>query len=201
MMKNNLIITIERENGSGGRYIGEKLAKNLGIKCYNGELVDETAKEFGETTDYVTKNDEKRPTNLMYFGGQVLPAKLFYEQSKFIKEIADKQSCVIIGRCSDYVLKDYTNVINIFITAQLGSRIERYCRLNNVDIIKASKQITKEDKERSSYYKFYTNQNWGDAKNYNLCIDTSKVGIDGAVELIKNFILLFNKSNDNEEIR
>lgn len=195
-MDKKIIITIGRENGSGGRYIGEKLAKDLGINCYNDELITETAKEYKNNLNYVQKNDEKPPESTFYFGGQPIPAKIFEEQSSIIRKIAKNESCVFIGRASDYVLKDYTDVINVFVYAPLGSRIERYSRRNNISIIEAEKMITKQDKKRASYYKFYTNQTWGAAKNYNICIDTSKVGIDGAVQLIKDYISL-NTKNDN----
>lgn len=195
-MSENLIITIGRENGSGGRYIGEKLAKDLGINCYNDELITETAKNYNANLKYVQKNDEQPPESTFYFGGQPIPAKIFEEQSSLIRKIAQKESCVFIGRASDYVLKDYKNVVNVFVNAPLGSRIERYSRRNNISIIEAEKAITKQDKKRASFYKFYTNQTWGAAKNYNICIDTSKVGIDGAVELIKNYIKLNNANND-----
>lgn len=189
-MSEKVIITIGRENGSGGRYIGEKLAKELGINCYNDELITETAKKYHTSLKYVEKNDEKPPESAFYFGGQPIPAKVFEEQSEIIKKIAKEESCVFIGRASDYVLKDCKNVINVFVFAPLNSRIERYSRRNNLSEMEAKKAIMEQDKKRASYYKFYTNQNWGEAKNYNICIDTSKVGIDGAVQLIRDYMEL-----------
>ena len=134
-MKKNLIITIGRENGSGGKYIGEKLAKSLGIKCYDSSLIKETAKNFNLDTKYIEQFDEMPPRGLLYFGGQPIPMDLFLEESETIKEIASKESCVIIGRASNYVLRDYDNVINVFIHAPMGARIERYCRRNNTSIM------------------------------------------------------------------
>lgn len=195
-MNERIIITIGRENGSGGRYIGEKLAKELGINCYNDELIIETVEKYNTSLKYVEKNDEKPPESTFYFGGQPIPAKVFEEQSVIIKRIAKEESCVFIGRASDYVLKDFKNVINVFVFAPLNSRIERYSRRNNISEREAKRAIMQQDKERATYYKFYTNQSWGDAKNYNICIDTSKVGIDGAVQLILNYIEL-NTNNDN----
>lgn len=194
-MKNNLIITIGRENGSGGKYIGEKLALDLGIKCYDEKLITKTAERFNKDIKYVEKNDEKPPEGIFYFGGQPIPTKVFEEQSTLIKKIASEESCVFIGMASSYVLRDYDNVINVFIHAPLGSRIERYSRRNNVTVMEAEKAIKIKDKKRSEYYKFYTSQNWGEASNYNLSIDTSKVGIDGAVKIIKNYISLMNNDN------
>ena len=195
-MDKKTIITIGRENGSGGRYIGEKLAQKLGINCYNNELISEIAKKYNSDLNYVEKNDEQPPEGTFYFGGQPIPAKVFEEQSSLIREIAQKESCVFIGRASDYVLKDFDNVINVFVHAPLTSRIERYSRRNNISMVEAEKEITKQDKKRASFYKFYTNQIWGEAKNYNICIDTSKVGIDGAVQLIENYMTLNNMNND-----
>lgn len=196
-MKNHLVITIGRQKGSGGKYIGEKLAEELGIKCYDTQLIEETAKMSHHDKKYVEEHDEKPPVSFLYFGGQPIPMSMVTLQANLIKEIASKESCVIIGRASDYVLKDFENVLNIFVHAPLGARIERYCRRKNVDIIKAEKMIRKEDKERATFYNYYTNQKWGDAKNYHLSIDTSKVGIEGAIELIKEYIKLEN----NEENR
>lgn len=194
MKTDNLIITIGRENGSGGRYIGEKLAKKLGIKCYNNELLIETAKECNINLVDLQKNDEKKPNPLLYFGGQSVPSNLFAEESEFIRKLAAKESCVIIGRCSNIILNDFTNVVNVFVHAPIESRIERYCRRNNVNAIEALKRINKEDKERANYYNFYTSGIWGDSKSYNLLIDTSKTGIDGAVELINDYIEIVSKN-------
>ena len=195
-MDRKTIITIGRENGSGGRYIGEKLAQKLGINCYNNELISEITKKYSSDLNYVEKNDEQPPEGAFYFGGQPIPAKVFEEQSSLIREIARKESCIFIGRASDYVLKDFDNVINVFVHAPLASRIERYSRRNNISAVEAEKEITKQDKKRSSFYKFYTNQIWGEAKNYHICIDTSKVGIDGAVQLIENYMTLNTMNND-----
>lgn len=192
-----IVITIGRENGSGGRYIGELLAKKLGIKCYNDELLEETAKKYNIDLSYLKKTDEKKPNNLMYFGGQNIPLDTFNKEALLIKQLAN-ESCIIIGRCSNYILSDLENVINIFVYAPLGARIERYARRNNVDVIKAEKMITREDKQRANYYNFYTSQIWGEAKGYNLSIDTSKTGIEGAVKLIEDYINIVNSNDDNK---
>lgn len=186
--KNNLIITIGRENGSGGRYIGEKLAEEFGIKCYDNELITETAQKYSMDKNFVEKHDEKRPNGIFYFGSQSLPMELFAEQSAVIKEIAEKESCVFIGRASDYVLRDYTNVVNVFIHAPLEARLERFCRRKGTDIAEAEKSILKKDKERANYYQYYTNQTWGAAKNYHISIDTSIMEIEGTVEMLKAYI-------------
>lgn len=191
-MNNNLIITIGRQNGSGGRYIGEKLAAALGIKCYNGELITETAKSSGMHPDYIQQHDEKQPQNLMYFGGQAIPLPIFLAQSKAIREIAERESCVFIGRCSNYVLREHPNTVNIFVHAPLGARIARICRRDNLDTVSAERCITHMDNERAGYYNFYTKQKWGAACNYHLCLDTSLIGIDSSVEMIKMYTALRN---------
>lgn len=133
----------------------------------------------------------------MYFGGQNIPLDTFNKEALLIKQLAN-ESCIIIGRCSNYILSDLENVINIFVHAPLGARIERYARRNNVDVIKAEKMITREDKQRANYYNFYTSQIWGEAKGYNLSIDTSKTGIEGAVKLIEDYINIVNSNDDNK---
>jgi len=188
MSKDNFIITIGRENGSGGRYIGERLAQELGIACYDSELITETAKKYSMDKKFVEKHDEKRPNGVLYFGGQSIPMTLFAEQSAVIKEIAEREACVFIGRASDYVLRGYANVVNIFIHAPLPARVERFCRRKGVDASEAEKTILKEDKERANYYRYYTNQTWGAAKNYHISIDTSIMGVEGTVEMIKTYI-------------
>lgn len=197
-MNNNLIITINRENGSGGRYIGEKLATSLGIKCYNNELINELANLTGEDPEKLKEKDETKEKGVMYFGGISTNVKRFEAQSKIIKKIANKESCIIIGRCADFILKDYPNKISIFIHAPLGSRIERITRRKKHSVINAEKYIRKEDKARVNYYNFYTGQNWNDIKNYDLSIDTSKTGIDGAVELITNYIKILKDNNKDK---
>lgn len=195
---NNLVITIGRENGSGGKYIGEKLAKELGLHCYDYSLLKKAAEEFNENINTIKKTDEKRPKSLFAFGGQTIPAKQFSESSSIILELANRKSCVFIGRASDYVLRNHSNVINIFIHAPLEYRINRYSNRKGISKEEAEKLIKKNDKERANFYKFYTNQIWGDSKNYNLSIDTSKVGIDGAIELIKNYISLTQKEESKK---
>lgn len=186
--KDHLIITISRQKGSGGHYVGELLAKKMGIKCYDEELIIETAKSSGMNEDYVTKHDEKPAHNIIYFAGQPVPMHLYMEQSKVIREIASRESCVFVGRCADYVLRDFSNVINVFVTAPLGARIERVCRRENLSVTEAEKLIAKVDKDRSSYYHFYSQQRLGNCANYQICLDTSRISIDDAVEMIEDYI-------------
>lgn len=186
--KDNLIITISRQKGSGGHYVGELLAKKMGIKCYDEELIIETAKVSGMSENYVTKHDEKPAHNIIYFAGQPVPMHLYMEQSKVIRDIAARESCVFVGRCADYVLRDFNNVINVFVTAPLGARIDRVCKREGISVTEAEKMITRIDKERSSYYHFYSQQRMGNCANYQICLDTSRISIDDAVEMIEEYI-------------
>ena len=188
LSKDFLIITISRQKGSGGHYVGELLAKKMGIKCYDEELIIETAKSSGMNADYVTRHDEKPAQNLIYFAGQPVPMHLYMEQSKVIREIASRESCVFVGRCADYVLRDFNNVINVFVTAPLGARIERVCRREGLSVTDAEKLIARVDKDRSSYYHFYSQQRLGNCANYQICLDTSRISIDDAVEMIQEYI-------------
>lgn len=188
LSKDNLIITIGRQKGSGGHYVGELLAKKLGIRCYDEELIIETARSSGMHEDYVTRHDEKPAHNIVYFAGQPVPMHLYMEQSKVIREIAGRESCVFVGRCADYVLRDFNNVINVFVTAPLGARIERVCRRENITVHEAEKMIAKIDKDRAGYYHFYSQQRLGNCANYQICLDTSRVSIDDAVSLIQDYI-------------
>lgn len=188
LSKDNLIITISRQKGSGGHYVGELLAKKLGIKCYDEELIIETAKSSGMSENYVTKHDEKPAHNIIYFAGQPVPMHLYMEQSKVIRDIAARESCVFVGRCADYVLRDFNNVINVFVTAPLGARIDRVCKREGIGVTEAEKLITRIDKERSSYYHFYSQQRLGNCANYQICLDTSRISIDDAVEMVEEYI-------------
>lgn len=195
-MEEKVVITIGRENGSGGKYIGEELAKELGIKCYDENLISETAKQYHINEKNVEKNDEKLPQNILYFGGQMLPAKTFEEEEELIAKIAKEESCIFIGRAADYVLRNEKNVYSVFVHAPIDARVSRYSTRNNISEDKAKKAIAEQDKMRANFYKFYTNQTWGDSRNYNISIDTSKVGIDGAIEIIKNFIKVSKQDNN-----
>lgn len=188
LKKDHLIITISRQKGSGGHYVGELLAKKLGIKCYDEELIVETAKKSGMKEEYVTRHDEKPAYNIVYFAGQPVPMHLYMEQSKVIREIAGRESCVFVGRCADYVLRDFENVINVFVTAPLGARIDRVCKREALSVTEAEKLISKVDKDRASYYHFYSQQRLGNCENYHICLDASRIAIDDAVEMIQEYI-------------
>lgn len=188
----NLIITIGRENGSGGRHVGELVAKKLGVAFYDKALLSETAKNSGFDEKFIADNEEKKPqlfwgTGSFYSYEQPISLKLYIEQSNTIKAIAERESCVIVGRCADYVLSEYDNVLNVYVHAPLSARIKRIAERDGISEDKAKSYINKNDKARAAYYDYFTNKVWGAAKNYHLSIDTEKLGIDGAVEIILEY--------------
>lgn len=194
------IITIGRQYGSGGRDIGEKLAKELEIPFYDNELLKIAAEESGISQEFFEDNDEKPVNSLLYilstnYTEDNLPFnhKLFLAQFDAIKKIASEGPCVIVGRSADYALKNLKNVVNIFIHASMESRIERVMAKHNVPSKKAKEIIYRTDKQRASYYNFYTSQKWGSFENYALSLDSSILGVDKSVELIKAFIALKEK--------
>ncbi|SDB15728.1 AAA family ATPase [Eubacterium oxidoreducens] len=189
MKKDNLIINIGRQKGSGGHYVAEMVAGKLSIPCYDEEaFIKETAKRYKQAEAAVTRQDEKRPAHPYYFAGQSVPAEIFNQQSKLIRELSMQSDCVFVGHCADYVLKDFENTVNIFITAPLGDRIARVARREEISISKAERLIKDTDHERAGYYQFYTQQRWADCQNFHLCIDTSQLGLEESAELIYHFI-------------
>ena len=203
MSKSNLIITIGRQYGSAGYEIGKKLASDLGVKLYDKEMLKRAAKETGLCEELFETHDEKPTNSFLYslvmdtyslgfssgsYADMPINHKVFLAQFDTIKKIAEEESCVMVGRCADYALEDYENVINIFIYADLDRRIRRVAREFDISDAKAKDIIVKNDKKRASYYNYYTNKEWGEAKGYDLCINSAKLGVDGAVELIKQYI-------------
>ena len=198
-----MVITVGRQYGSGGREIGTMLAEKLGIAYYDDMLLKEAAKESGLCEDLFRSFDE-RPKSFLYsiatdpysFSMNSITARGNIEQQVYlatyetIKKLADKGPCVLIGRCADYALKDRDDVINIFITAPLENRIERVARRNDISLEEAKDRIKKTDKSRASYYNYYSSKDWGEAKSYDLCIDSSLLGIEGTVALLEKMIQL-----------
>lgn len=199
----NKIYTIGREFGSGGREVGEKLAAKLGIKLYDKELLQQAAKDSGFCEEIFENHDEKPTNSFLYslvmdtysvsgysaapFLDMPLNHKVFLVQFETIKKIAEKESCVIVGRCADYALSDNPDCINIFIHADLDVRIKNVSRNLNITENKARDIINKTDKQRASYYNYYTSKKWGDSKSYNLSLDAGKLGTDNCVEMILKF--------------
>jgi len=197
------VITIGRQFGSGGREIGEKLSQAYGISYYDRELLARAAKESGFCEE-ILQNHNERPTNsFLYnlvidtysfgynsssFVDMPISQKVFLAQFDTIKKVADEGPCVIVGRCADYALDGRDNVINLFIYADSDFKIKRVMDIYDLDENKARDMINKKDKQRQSYYNYYTNRKWGKADTYDLCINSSVLGIDGSVKLIKQFV-------------
>lgn len=203
MIMGNKIYTIGREFGSGGKEIGEKLAQRLGIQLYDRELLQHAAKESGFCEEIFENHDEKPTNSFLYslvmdtysVGGYTtspfldmpLNHKVFLAQFESIKKIAAAESCVIVGRCADYALSENPDCINIFIHADLETRIKRVSQRMNLTENKAKDIIQKKDKQRASYYNYYTSKRWGDSGSYHMTLDSGKLGIDGCVELILKY--------------
>ncbi len=188
----NVVITIAREYGSGGRYIGRLVAEKLGIKLYDKEFIEKLAEKTGLSTEYIESNEQKRTAldnfNNGYYSGLNNSDELFIKESNLIKKLANKESCVIIGRCADFILKDNKNVIKIFINNNMENKIKRATEFYGMNKEKAEKEITRINKLRANHYKYYTEREWKDPSNYNICINSDAVGIDNAVELIYNVV-------------
>ena len=190
------IITISREFGSGGRFIGEEVAKKLGIAYYDKNIINEIAEKSGLSPEYIQENTELSPKKGLFayaFAGRDITGKsvedLVYEaQRKVILELAEKESCVIIGRNADYILKDRDDVLNVFIHGDTPEKIQRITRLYNVEEQKVVKMMVDIDKRRMANYNFYTNQKWGKASNYTLCLNSSKLGYDRCEKIIMECI-------------
>lgn len=186
------IITISREFGSGGRFIGEEVAKQLGIKYYDKDIIAKIAEQSGFSPEYITEKAELSPKKGLFayaFSGRDVTGKsiedMVYEaQRKVILEIAEKESCVIIGRNADFILKDKDNVLNVFIHGDMPEKVARICKLYNVTEEEAEKMMADIDKRRMTNYRFYTDQKWGMAKNYTLSLNSSELGYDLCEKII-----------------
>lgn len=201
-MKENFLIVIGRQYGSGGREIGRKLAGMLGVDYFDKRLLSEAAGRIGYAPELFSRADEKRPSRLRsllgfsygsltgsYSGGTLTPENLYAEQSHAISEICDGRSCVIIGRTADYVMREHPRMISVFIHAPLEWRAQRILSRGEVkDLDLAMEMARKIDRERESYYNYFTGRKWGDASNYHLSIDPSKISVDKAVEIIISFL-------------
>lgn len=192
------VITISRQYGSGGRYIGKLLAENLGIPYYDNEIITMAAKESGYSESIFENAEQISTHSLLYslsmFGssaglyGLPLSDQVYIVQSDIIKKCADKGPCVIVGRCSDYVLRDYPNVINIFISSDINSRVERAVKYYGVEREKAESVIAQKDKKRAAYYNYYTSMRWGDISNYHLSVNSDSIGTQNAMKLISEYV-------------
>ena len=186
------IITISREFGSGGRFIGEEAAKKLGIAYYDKNIISHIAEESGLSPEYIQESAELSPKKGLFayaLAGRDITGKsvedMVYEaQRKVILELAEKEPCVIIGRNADFILKDRDDVLNVFIHGNMPEKTERICRLYNVSEKEAVKMMTDTDKRRMTNYNFYTDQKWGKASNYTLCLNSTQLGYDKCEKII-----------------
>ena len=180
-----LVITISREYGSGGRYIGKLVADKLGIKLYDKEFINKLSKETGFSEDYIESNEQKRESiDGLYYNGMSNADELFVKEAELIKKVANKESCVIIGRCADFVLKDKKNVIKVFVYNNMENKIKRVEKFYNIDKKKAEKEINKINKLRANHYKHYTDREWQNHENYDICINSDALGVEKSADLI-----------------
>lgn len=208
-MDKKVIITIARQYGSGGKTIGQMLAKDLGIECYSREILRMASDDSGISERLFAEADEKLKSTRLFkaavkvYNGELIPPdsddftstdNLFNYQAKVIKELADNGSCVFIGRCADFVLKDNPDRISVFVHAPLDYCIERGLERKSMTPKEMENFIHRTDKTRGDFYKYHTGKEWTDARNYDLCLDSSKLGFDKCVEAIKSYIDIKNLS-------
>lgn len=186
----NRIITISREFGSGGRTIGKKVADKLGIPCYDSELIEKLAQESGFTKEYIKEAGEYTPGGFLASAfsnrafGPTNEDILWEMQCRIITELAEKESCVIVGRCADCVLQDKADCLKVFIHADMAFRAERIVKVYGEREESPEQRLRDKDKRRAAYHRFYTNMKWGYAENYHLTLDSGALGIDRCVDII-----------------
>lgn len=189
---NKRIITISREFGSGGRTIGKMLSERMGISFYDKELIETLSQVTGFDPAYIEEQGEYAPTKNRFsyafvgrnINGMSVSDYLWNEQRKKILELVDKEPCVIVGRCADYILRDREDVLHVFIHAPASERAKRIVEVYGETQIAPEARLREKDKKRAINYKYYTEQEWGRAQNYHLTIDSSAFGIDGSVEML-----------------
>ena len=186
----NRVITISREFGSGGRTIGRIVAEKLDISCYDAELIQKIAEESGYTADYIKEEGEYAPSGFLstVFSNRTMGLtnqdKIWNIQSRVIEELAEKESCVIIGRCADYILRDRADCLKVFIHASMEKRAERIVKEYGEREESPEQRLREKDKRRAAYHRFYTDMKWGHAQNYHLCLDSGEIGIKKCVDII-----------------
>lgn len=199
--KNNIIVSVGRQLGSGGLIIAKKLSESLGCNFYDRELLNLAAKESGFSEKFFEQNDETKGffkslfhmhvpfvSDNSFYNNKLSQESLFQFQSDAIRKAAEEGSCVFVGRCADYVLRDFKNMVSVFITADIDQRIERVSKRHSCTEEEAKKIISSKEDSRSSYYNYYTGKTWGHSRSYDLCINSSILGIDGTEEFIEDFI-------------
>ncbi|MBR2744193.1 MAG: MATE family efflux transporter [Clostridia bacterium] len=200
-LSQKMVITISREYGSGGRYVARLVADKLGIRFYDKDFVAELSAKTGLSESYIESNEQKRKTldtlNNGYYVSLSNADELFVKESDLIREIASKESCVIVGRCADYILKDNEDVINVFIYSNMEDKIKRAVNTYGISDKDAEKEIRNTDKQRSNHYKHYTGMKWGDPQNYDLCLNSDSFGVEKTADIICDTILGLQKNSKN----
>lgn len=203
----NTIITISREYGSGGRYVGKLLADELGIPFYDKEIIAMASEDSGFAQEFIKENEQKMKglssvafTAGMWGGNLVsnfenVESKIYACEADAIEKIAKQGACVIVGRCADYVLKDKCKCLNVFIHADMPSRVERIIKVfkRTDDQKKAERMIKENDRMRARHYRYYTDSEWGDAKNYHITLNTSAIGVENCAKILKEAYLRFDE--------
>ncbi len=196
----NKIITISRQYGSGGRAIGEQVAKHFGVPFYDNALIQLAAEESGFSAEHFRDYDKYANNSFLYSlvrGFQYhqhatatwsLEDSIYMTQAKVIRDIADKGPCVIIGRCADYILSERSDLVKIFVYGDFDFRVKRAIEIDGLDPDKAKEEVRNKDKRRQNYYNYHADVKWGEAANYNLCIDSSFCGVEKAAKLVCSFI-------------
>ncbi len=199
----NKIITINRQYGSGGREIGQKLAEEFGVPFYDNEIISQAAKETGFSEAAFKSVEDKATNSLLYsiamgmnvfsgqdmgYAGLSLDDRIFLAQSNVIREVASEGPCVIVGRCADYILKDLDHVVNIFIQANLDYRIQRATQVDHLDPRKAAETVARKDKSRANYYRYHAGERWDSCLNYHLMLRSDRIDLNGAVHCIKGYV-------------
>lgn len=192
ILNKQIVITLAREYGSGGRYVGRLIADKLGIKLYDKDFIVKVAEETGLSEEYIENNEQKRDVlsvlNNGYYFGLNNADELFLKEAELIKEVASKESCVIIGRAADFILKDRENVVKIFIYSTMEDKIKRATEIYGFDKEKAEKEIKRIDKLRANHYKYYTEKEWDNHSNYDICINSDTLGVEKTADLICDMI-------------
>ena len=197
----NTIITIARQFGSGGREIGHRIAEILGVKCYDRDLITLAAEKSGLSEEALHHADEKAASSLLYtlvmssnmYHSNVdhfnvpINDKLFCVQSEIIRDIAQRESCVIVGRCADYVLSEHPRVVRVFLFSDFDNRVKKLCAEESISEADARERIVKTDKRRANYYNYYSGQKWGKIDNYDLALSTDKLGPEGTARFIVEY--------------
>ncbi len=200
-MSQKIIINIGRQIGSGGLKIAKALADDFGYKFYDRNLLNLAAKESGFSEKFFEKNDERKgffdtlfhvnvgiQGNNTFFQNNFSQESLYQFQAEAIRKAAEEDNCVFVGRTADYVLRDFPNVVNIFITANLDERVERVMKRHDLDAEAARKYILKQEEDRANYYNYYTGKRWGYAESYDLCVNSSLLGLEGTEQFVAEYI-------------